>query len=232
MKNEKKASKKAKAKEKKAGNDELDQALAELSLKYMFLLQIHTAIHHLYLSRYPELRKSTTSTPDGHTLANLLSISLAHLDPEAEMRKFFGSKVIQANKSSGPSSSRRQANAPAQRSHLTRPQATWWNANKREGLSMRALTEVEVREKEARGGLDAGGGAEEERWWTVEYSKRYKGMTKEFMQAVMAGGKYYLPSSEFLLKLPFRSRSILGSLNETPMARGHPPPAVRSLPPP
>jgi hypothetical protein len=33
VKNEKKALKKAKAKEKKAGNDELDEALAELSLK-------------------------------------------------------------------------------------------------------------------------------------------------------------------------------------------------------
>lgn len=32
-KNEKKALKKAKAKEKKAGNDELDEALAELSLR-------------------------------------------------------------------------------------------------------------------------------------------------------------------------------------------------------
>lgn len=33
VKNEKKALKKAKAKEKKAANDELDQALAELSIK-------------------------------------------------------------------------------------------------------------------------------------------------------------------------------------------------------
>lgn len=34
VKNEKKALKKAKAKEKKAANDELDQALAELSIQY------------------------------------------------------------------------------------------------------------------------------------------------------------------------------------------------------
>jgi hypothetical protein len=35
MKNEKKALKKAKAKERKVGNDELDQAIAELSSKYV-----------------------------------------------------------------------------------------------------------------------------------------------------------------------------------------------------
>jgi hypothetical protein len=61
---------------------------------------------------------------------------------------------------------------------------------------MRGLTETEVREKEARSGWNVGGGGVEERWWTVEYSKRYKSVTKTFMQAVMAGGRnYILPSS-------------------------------------
>ena len=38
IKNEKKALKKAKAREKKAANDELDQVLAELSIQYGFVL--------------------------------------------------------------------------------------------------------------------------------------------------------------------------------------------------
>ena len=38
VKNEKKALKKAKAREKKAANDELDQVLAELSIQYGFML--------------------------------------------------------------------------------------------------------------------------------------------------------------------------------------------------
>ena len=136
------------------------------------------------------MQRSATSAPGTQNLAELLSVSLAHLDPEAEMRKFFGSKVVKANKSKpspgGPSTSRRQGNA--QRSHLTRPQPTWWNTNQREGLSLRGVTETEVREKESRSRWDVGGGGVEERWWTVEYSKRYKSATKTFMQAVMAGG--------------------------------------------
>lgn len=141
------------------------------------------------------MQKSATSAPGARALAELLSVSLAHLDPEAEMRRFFGSKVVQANKSKpssgGPSGSRRQGNSAAQRSHLTRPQPTWWNANQREGLSMRGVTETEILEKESRSRWDVGGGGGgvEERWWTVEYSKRYKSVTKRFMQAVMAGGR-------------------------------------------
>jgi hypothetical protein len=46
-----------------------------------------------------------------------------------------------------------------------------------------------VREKETRSGWTVGAGGVEERWWTVEYSKRYKSVTKAFMQAVMAGGE-------------------------------------------
>ena len=139
------------------------------------------------------MQRNTGTTPSAQTLVNLLSVSLAHLDPEAEMRKFFGSKVVEANRSkpsaAGSPGSRRQTNAPAQRSHLTRPQSTWWNANKREGLTLRRLTEEEVRQKEARSEWDVEGYEVEERWWTVEYSKRYKSVTKAFMQAVMASGK-------------------------------------------
>jgi hypothetical protein len=29
----------------------------------------------------------------------------------------------------------------------------------------------------------------EEKWWTVEYSKKYKGVTRSFMEAVMSGGQ-------------------------------------------
>jgi hypothetical protein len=46
MKNEKKALKKAKAKEKRIGNDELDWAIAELSSKYVSL---RTRISPIYL---------------------------------------------------------------------------------------------------------------------------------------------------------------------------------------
>ncbi|RDB20291.1 Transcription factor 25 [Hypsizygus marmoreus] len=185
-KNEKKALKKAKAKEKKAGNDELENALAELSMKY------------------PELQKTAKPTLSPQSLATLLAVSLTHLDSEAEMRKFFGSKVVQANKS-GPSrssgSSRR--NATLQRSNLTRPQPSWWSASQREGLSIRNLTEEELKAKEKRHGW----GSLDEKWWTVEYSQRYKSMTKSFIKAVMSGH----PEALFDLqqKLPWHADNLL-----------------------
>ncbi|KAF8075761.1 transcriptional repressor TCF25-domain-containing protein [Lyophyllum atratum] len=182
VKNEKKAVKKAKAKEKKAADDELDQALAELSLKF------------------PDLQKPSPPTSTSpHTLSALLAVSLPHLDSEAELRKFFGSKVIQANKSSSsPGGGAARRNAAAQRSHLTRPQAGWWSASQREGLSIRVLSGEEV---EGKGG---GGG---EKWWTVEYSQRYKSMTKMFIQAVMSGHPDAL--WEIQRKLPWHADNLL-----------------------
>ncbi|KAG6880137.1 hypothetical protein C0992_005221 [Termitomyces sp. T32_za158] len=201
-KNEKKAAKRAKAKEKKAGDDELDQALAELSLKY-------------------SSATSSTSTgsrppfPTPNTLNNLLAVSLVHLDSTAEMRKFFGSKVISSstNSSSTAGSSRNSRRAPAikQKSNLTRPQPGWWSASQREGLSIRGLDAMEVRELEGRRGWDTeagnGNGNEEEKWWTVEYSQRYKSLTKLFIQAVMSGHPDAL--WEVQRKLPWHADNLL-----------------------
>jgi hypothetical protein len=60
---------------------------------------------------------------------------------------------------------------------------------------MSGLTTAQVQEKEVRNEWNVGGGGVEERWWTVEYSKRYKSVTKTFMQAVMAGGEKNLLST-------------------------------------
>ncbi|KAF6754099.1 transcriptional repressor TCF25-domain-containing protein [Ephemerocybe angulata] len=162
----KKALKKAKAKEKKAANDELDQALAELSLKY------------------GKSQSMAQVTVTGQTFADLLSVSVQHLDSEAEMRKFFGSKVVTANKDSGSQGGPSRRKAPAVRSQLTRPQPTWWSAKGREGLSIRALSDEEVDAKLKSHGWEP---MPQERWWTVEYSKRYKSLTKVFMGTVLSG---------------------------------------------
>lgn len=53
----------------------------------------------------------------------------------------------------------------------------------REGLSARPLPDEESAKKTSEGPAGPG------KWWTVEYSKRYKGLTKTFMQAVMTGGR-------------------------------------------
>ncbi|EGO27075.1 hypothetical protein SERLADRAFT_446308 [Serpula lacrymans var. lacrymans S7.9] len=190
--NPKTTPKKAKAKAKKNDDkDDLDQALAELSVKY------------------PELKKIASSPSSSsdfshhQSLASLLAVSLSHLDSEAELRKFFGSKVVIAAKSGSSGTtgtSRRQAGT--QRSQLTRPQSSWWPAKLREGLTLRPLTEDEL-EKQDRFGSHASG----DKYWTVEYSKKYKSVTMAFMQAVMAGD----PSAftPILKKLPWHADTLL-----------------------
>lgn len=131
------------------------------------------------------------------------------------MRKFFGAKVIQANKSassssSAPSSRRRAA---TQRSNLTRPQSTWWSASQREGLSIRTLSTEEWELKQARHRWPRPDDSHE-KWWTVDYSQRYKSMTKSFIRAVMSGREYL--SLLYTLRIPlklFQSRMPFGMLS-------------------
>ncbi|PIL36489.1 hypothetical protein GSI_00178 [Ganoderma sinense ZZ0214-1] len=173
-KKERKALKKQKAKQKQKEEEELDdvdKALAELSVKYPDLK--------------PQLTSSSgpaSSPATARSLATLLSVSVQHLDSEAELRKFFGSRVISAAKGSSSSASTRQS--VATRSNLTRPQASWWPAQFREGLSVRQLTDEEVSEglrRHLRQPLHG------EKVWTVEYSKKYRAVTFDFMRTVLSG---------------------------------------------
>ena len=79
------------------------------------------------------------------------------------------------------------------KSHLPKPQATWWSASQREGLSIRMLKGEECAQKDDRchTTLTTKG----DRWWTVEYSKRYRNVTKAFWEAVLSGGESFNPSS-------------------------------------
>ncbi|KAF8887215.1 transcriptional repressor TCF25-domain-containing protein [Mucidula mucida] len=103
-----------------AGNDELDEALAELSLKYGNIPAASTATAH-------------------HSSFSFQSY---------------------------PSS------------------ATWAPARMRDGLSVRPLTDLEVSEKRDRLSVELLRG---EKWWTVEYSKKYKGLTQMFLNTVQGG---------------------------------------------
>ncbi|KIY63859.1 DUF654-domain-containing protein, partial [Cylindrobasidium torrendii FP15055 ss-10] len=169
VKNEKKAAKKARQKARQTGNDELDAALAELSVKY---------------SNTPA-QAAAASQSISDSIASLLAVNLSQLDGEAEMRRYFGSKVIQASMTETPghaSSSRRKPTSV--RSNLAHPKPTWAPAGMREGLTVRPLTQDETNDKCARRSVELLRG---ERWWTLEYSKRYKGMTKIFIGTVQAG---------------------------------------------
>jgi hypothetical protein len=64
VKNEKKALKKARAKEKKAANDELDQVLAELSIQCVDRLQRYASFEPFY--RYPSSQKYRRPLPESN----------------------------------------------------------------------------------------------------------------------------------------------------------------------
>ena len=131
------------------------------------------------------------------------------------MRKFFGSKVVQATKVAEPSNRKK---TPAVRSNLTRPQPSWWIAKEREGLSLRPLSNDEVEAKLKRHAWNS----TQEKWWTVEYSKKYKSMTKAFMQTVLSGGvavRRHASNEIAPLTHAFkRSTRLLGPFRHTTMA--------------
>src|SRR6266545_18008 len=54
---------------------------------------------YLTWSRYPSSQKISNSVEGRPSLTELLSVSLQFLDADAEMRRFFGSKVVLASKS-------------------------------------------------------------------------------------------------------------------------------------
>jgi len=169
---------------------------------------------HLDLS-YPASQKISQSIAGKQSLADLFAVSLQNLDAEAELRRFFGAKVVLASKA-GESSKGKKGPGPNVKSHLTRPQPTWWAASGREGLSLRQLPDEEAEEKCKRHSWEP----MQEKWWTVEYSKKYKSMTKAFMDTVLSGGQF-TPLSCFLwLKLP-RSSGILGPSWCSAVACGH-----------
>ena len=172
-KKEKKALKKQKAKAAKEEGDELDRALAELSLKHPELKQVV---------------QNAPATKASSKFFSLLVVSTPNLDAEAEMRKFFGSKVIAASKASSSTSSNAQAKRQRgnMRSVLTRPQDGWWPANYRQGLSSRELTDDELLAQRARHQWHTA--VPGERIWTIEYSRKYRGLTKTFIQMVLSGG--------------------------------------------
>ncbi|KAF8582034.1 DUF654-domain-containing protein [Ramaria rubella] len=165
----------------KVEEEDFDKALAELSGKY--------AASHL--SGSSTAMSGSTSSFDAFN--SLLSVSLKHLDPETELRRFFGSKVITASGASRPSRIR---------SHLARPQPAWPPAQYRAGLSMRALTPEEVQEKETGVGPD-----HRERWWTIEASPRYKGTTYEYLQCVMGGDPQLFYS--LMYEMPWHADTLL-----------------------
>ncbi|CAG8643256.1 12115_t:CDS:10, partial [Acaulospora colombiana] len=162
--------------------DDLDQALAELSSKYSDIT-------------IPDPSMSQPSAPALvsalQSLRSSLSVQSKHLDPDAEMRRFFGSKVINAAENSSSASTPpgyQQPRGPVSRSTLCKPQKTWPPGGSRDGLSMRPLTSEEMK-------LTTGGNTKDnqannwmlmpgDKWFTLEHSPAYRWDQLRFIQAV------------------------------------------------
>ncbi|KAF8759615.1 hypothetical protein RHS01_01716 [Rhizoctonia solani] len=119
----------------KSGKDEIDLALEELAEKLPHLQTSGKKAQHVN-----EGLASATS----QALFSLLGASLKDFDSEAEMRRFFGSKVVNSAKPS-------QRVSKVSRLHLTRPTQQWGLAGTPHGISMVPLDDYERREKDIHG---------------------------------------------------------------------------------
>ncbi|CAE6528242.1 unnamed protein product [Rhizoctonia solani] len=149
-----------KAGKNKSGKDEIDLALEELAEKLPHLRTSGKVAQHVH-----EGLPSATS----RALFSLLSASLKDFDSEAEMRRFFGSKVVNSSKPA-------QRASKVSRSHLTRPTQQWGQAGTPHGLSMVSMDDYERRRK----GYTRDG----EQWWNVEHSVDYKRTQLKFLNCV------------------------------------------------
>lgn len=170
-------SNKKKGKATKADDDDFDKVLAELSLQYPS-------------SKPSESARATQASTE---FFSLLSVSPHYLDSEAEMRKFFGAKVISASRAADSSSSTsgRRTQRMDARSILCRPENTWSPASFRQGLAIRTLTDEELESMKLRNGFKEC--VKGEKIWTVDFSNRYRGATKVFMEMVLRGGEFCYP---------------------------------------
>ncbi|KAG8901436.1 hypothetical protein FRB99_005310, partial [Tulasnella sp. 403] len=144
----------------KADEDDIDEILKQMSAKY------------------PDLKAASSRSGKAPSrrreLWELFSVMPTYLDGDEELRRFFGSKVVNSNR---PTSSRR-VNTPL-RSQLTRPPPDWHGIKPAQGLSMRQLTDQERKRKPY--------AMNDEKWWTVEHSHSYKKVEAEFLAAVAIG---------------------------------------------
>ncbi|KAK4684026.1 transcription factor 25, partial [Tremellales sp. Uapishka_1] len=153
--------------------DEVDRALAELKLKYGEEKDVSSAAES---SKMAESFEASTSFLD---IRNLLSVDPKNLDADAELRRFFGSKVIA---SSTPTTKGRAAPSAKLRSVLAKPKPNWPPATSLSGLVMREMTDDETSALYERRTtpLEGDGG---EKWFTFEHSGAWREVERQFLGA-------------------------------------------------
>lgn len=228
-KQERKALKKQRAKE-RIEKDDIDRALEELAITCatLSLYLRYNYIHHISCSD-PSMRAAHErniaskgkgpTPPAAREWHALLTLAPSNLDPDSEMRKYFGTKVVaqaKAESSASGSGPTRKPQAP-DRTQLTRPRATWWPGRMRDGLNM---AQLDLEESEGKSGWSEDG---EERWWSVEYSRRYKGITRTFMSLVKIGGACDVLSRVYVYLISYRCGWTVQYPTPSSLARRHAP---------
>ncbi|WRT70652.1 uncharacterized protein IL334_007650 [Kwoniella shivajii] len=168
-----KGSKKKKKADPYAGMDEVDRALAELKLQY--------GDEGGFESGPSRSAEASAEIRTSMAFRNLLSVDTKNLDADAELRRFFGSKVIASSATSGPNRHRPGPSAKL-RYTISKPKPTYPPATSLAGLVMREMIENEVEEMYERRGkerLDKG-----EKWFTFEHTGPWREIERQFMGAV------------------------------------------------
>ncbi|KAF8318209.1 DUF654-domain-containing protein, partial [Clavulina sp. PMI_390] len=182
--------KERKAKRKEDQLDEIDQALMELGIKGG-----PTPAPKSGESSGPAIVVSSAVTK----FRELLATSPKHLDGDAELRRFFGSKVVRIATNHLVSQPAKQRRAPVVRSQLTTPPPTWYMVRLSQGLTMRPSKETEVWRK-----IGAYPG---DKWWTLEHSTSYKTVELLFLETVQMGD--YEGFMRILQKHPWHVDTLL-----------------------
>ena len=112
----------------------------------------------------------TQKTKSPHAiLRGLLGIEYKNLNPENEMKKIFGSRVVQAENRTKRGHGGGRSRAPLRSSHsIIVPKAQWPNPGKTGGLSMRFVDS------------DKDG----YQYFTFEHSQQYQTVQNQFFEAV------------------------------------------------
>lgn len=153
--------------------DEVDRALAELDLKYGSSTATGSSA------------PSATAGPSRQFMAwrNLLSVDPKNLDPDAELRRFFGSKVIASDSAKG-SRSHRVGPSAKLRYTISKPKPTYPPPTSLAGLTMREYSEDEVGDMYKRRQTEATDKGE--KWFSFEHHGQWRGVERQFLGAVQS----------------------------------------------
>lgn len=125
----------------------------------------------------------------------LLSVDSKALDPDAELKRFFGAKVVNSAQQSTGSKEARYAKVfekhiSRMRILFARPKMTWPITSSFGGVSMSALGESEINDiREVHQHAEGMSGANE-RWFTFEHDAGYRQIQLQFLGAIRSHGQF------------------------------------------